>query len=250
MHNSNHFSGKPVPEHLKEARRKGALASSEVHGTELSGFTSAYTDTTKETTILFILTIFPLHALFGTSLPLLYFLILAGLWIVWRTIRSALLGWARIERLHRLIEEERWEIEHHRAQEKEELIELYRAKGLQGKLLEETVEVLMADDNRLLQVMLEEELGLSLEVYEHPLQQASGALLGGVTTLALFLIPLWLHCTWGLYLATAAALCISSILQAKHEGNRTTPLVVWNLAAATLLIGLLHYLMTTLHVHF
>jgi hypothetical protein len=173
------------------------------------------------------------------SLP--YFLLLGGLWILWRTIRSALLGWARIERLHRLIEEERWEIEHHRDQEKEELRELYHAKGLQGKLLEETVEVLMADDNRLLQVMLEEELGLSLEVYAHPLQQASGAFLGGLTSLAVLAIPLWQHSSWGLYLAIALLLCGSCFLQAKNEGNRPLSLIVWNVAGAMLLIGLLRY---------
>lgn len=250
MDSSNHFAGKSIPEHLKEARRKGALASAEMHGTELSGFTSAFTDTAKETTIILILAFFLLEALVKSPLSLGYFLILAGLWTLWRTIRSALLGWSRIERLHRLIEEEQWEIEHHRAQEKEELIELYRAKGLQGKLLEETVEVLMADDNRLLQVMLEEELGLSLQVHQHPLQQAAGALLGGIATLTLFLIPLWQHCSWGIYLAAAITLCGSSILEAKRQGNRSTPLVVWNLAAATLLIGLLHYSMQWAHVHF
>ena len=32
----------------------------------------------------------------------------------------------------------------------------------------------MADGDRLLRVMLEEELGFSLEVYDHPLKQALG----------------------------------------------------------------------------
>ena len=54
--------------------------------------------------------------------------------------RSAILGWSRLSRLHRLIEEERWEIEHHRPQEKEELIALYKAKGFSGDLLDEVIE--------------------------------------------------------------------------------------------------------------
>ena len=89
-------------------------------------------------------------------------------WLFWKLGRSSLLGWARLERLHRLIQQEQWEIEHHRAQEKEELTAMYHQKGLTGKLLEQVIEVLMADDNRLLRVMLEEELGLTLETYEHP----------------------------------------------------------------------------------
>ncbi len=48
----------------------------------------------------------------------LLLLIFSAGWVVWKTARSALLGWARIERLHRVIEEERWEIEHHRAARK------------------------------------------------------------------------------------------------------------------------------------
>ena len=55
---------------------------------------------------------------------------------------------------------------------------MYEQKGLSGDLLDQVIEVLMADDNRLLRVMLEEELGLTLESYEHPLKQAAGAGLG------------------------------------------------------------------------
>jgi hypothetical protein len=114
---------------------------------------------------------------FSFSTPLFLMLSLFSFgWAVWKTGRSALLGWGRMERLHRLIEEERWEIQHHRAQERRELGEMYRAKGFDGKLLEEVLDVLMSDDNRLLKVMLEEELGLTLEAYEHPLRQAIGAL--------------------------------------------------------------------------
>ena len=58
--------------------------------------------------------------------------------------------------------EERFEIAHHRGQEKEELTELYALKGFKGELLDQVINVLMADDNRLLSVMLEEELGLEL----------------------------------------------------------------------------------------
>ena len=78
----------------------------------------------------------------------------------------------------RLLEEEKWEIEHNRNQEKVELKVLYRAKGFEGKLLDDVVDVLMADDKRALHIMLKEELGMTLEAYEHPLKQSLGALLG------------------------------------------------------------------------
>ena len=49
---SDHFRGLSVPEHLKEARQKGALASAEIHGTELPGHLAAGGDAAKETAFL------------------------------------------------------------------------------------------------------------------------------------------------------------------------------------------------------
>lgn len=233
----DHLKGKTVPEHLKDARIKGATAFSEIHGVEMSGAFSSGIDAAKECAIL--LALLSLLPSFSFKILLLF----GGTWALWKTVRSALLGYHRIERLHRLIEEERWEIEHHRKQEKEELKEMYRAKGLTGKLLDDTVEVLMADDNRLLQVMLEEELGLSLEVYEHPLRQAAGALLGslvalfGVLLCAAFFGPIGLIC--GSFLTCS----VTAIAQAVKEKNRRLPSLVWNLSALALLLSVLYYLL-------
>ena len=49
MSSSDHFKGKSIPEHLKEARKKGAIASAEVHGTEMAGHIGALADSAKET---------------------------------------------------------------------------------------------------------------------------------------------------------------------------------------------------------
>ena len=143
---SEHFQGKTVVEHLKEARTRGAMASAEIHGVEMPGHFGAGADAGRETAIaLSILWIVLPHFLSMKETWLLLLLFSVG-WIIWKTARSALLGWARIERLHRVIEEERWEIEHHRQQEKEELAEMYMAKVLTGKLLDDVVDVLMADE--------------------------------------------------------------------------------------------------------
>ena len=156
-------------------------------------------------------------------------------------MRSAILGWARLERLHRLIEEERWEIEHHRPQEKEELRALYAAKGFSGKLLDEAVEVLMADDNRLLQVMLQEELGLSLESYEHPLKQAAGAFAGALGAALLMAAGLFLLPFWGAVAAAALIIAIASGAVARLEKNAPLPAIVWNLAVAALASGAAYF---------
>lgn len=238
-----HFKGKDALEHVIEARQKGKAASSEVHGTELPGHYSAAADAAKETALILVV-LWALLTELHFPLTQIHWILLvftAG-WLIWKVGRSAILGWSRLERLHRLIEEERWEIEHHRPQEKEELRAFYSAKGFSGKLLDEAIDVLMADDNRLLQVMLEEELGLSLESYEHPLKQAAGALVGVagsalVLSFGLFFLPLW-----GVGACAALIIALSSGTTAQLEKNRPLPAIIWNLAVALLSIGAAYFL--------
>ncbi|MBY0528915.1 MAG: VIT1/CCC1 transporter family protein [Rhabdochlamydiaceae bacterium] len=238
----DHFEGKTVVDHLKEARARGAMASAEIHGTEMPGHHAAAADATKETTLA-LLIVFAISAHFFKEPKTLVILVLFSCgWLIWKTGRSALLGWARMERLHRVIEEERWEIEHHRQQEREELTELYRAKGLQGKLLEEVIDVLMADDNRLLTVMLEEELGLTLEAYEHPLKQASGAALGTFCSASLLLGAYFVSPMFGIPLMAGCLLIFATALAAKLERNRPLYAIVWNLALALLASGAVYFI--------
>ncbi len=231
----NHFEGKSAEEHVKEARKKGAIAASEVHGAEMSGSYAACIDASKDSALGALILWTAVE-----SLPLL-FLFACG-WLLWKTGRSALLGWARLERLHRLIEDERLEIEHHRGQEKEELKALYSLKGFKDKLLDDVIEVLMADDDRLLQVMLEEELGLTLEAYEHPLKQALGAFIGSAIAFAVIITGSKLFSWHGTILAGGAIIIISATAGAKLERNAIRPALIWNLSLAALSIGTVYFL--------
>lgn len=231
-----HFEGKSVLEHLKEARSKGAFATSEIHGTEAPGHISAGADSAKETCLLLLL----LSILFQPQLSLL--LIFSGALFLWKTGRSALLGWSRLERLNRLIQEEKWEIEHNREEEKEELTALYRTKGLSGKLLDDTISVFMADDNRLLRIMLEEEMGLTLEIFEHPLKQSSGAALGSFISSLLFITSFFLSPLYGPLASTFLVITASSYIMAKQDRSKTLEAIIWNLAVAALATGALYFL--------
>lgn len=233
----NHFKGKDAIQHVIDARIKGKMTSAEAHGTELAGHVSAAADAAKETAFLLLL----FWTLLGRSAHWLMLVFIAG-WLVWKVGRSAILGWSRLERLHRVIEEERWEIEHHRTQEKEELRALYAAKGFSGKLLDEAVEVLMADDNRLLQVMLEEELGLSLESYEHPLKQAAGAFVGVTGSILILSFGLFALPSWGPAVCAAVIIALSAGTTSQLEKNRPLPSIVWNLAIAGLAAGVAYFL--------
>lgn len=244
---TDHFAGKSVIDHLREARTRGALAAAEVHGTEMPGHLSAAADAAKGSSISLLLLWAIGHLVFTENQTLLLLLSFSCGLVLWKTARSSLLGWARMERLHRLIEEERWEIEHHRHQEKEELTEMYQAKGFNLPLLEEVVDHLMADDNRLLKVMLEEELGLTLEAYEHPLKQACGAAAGTLCTTALMLLAFLASPSVGLPLSGALLLAVASSIAAKLERNHIVHAIIWNLATATLATGSVYFLTQAFH---
>ena len=109
---------------------------------------------------------------------------------------------------------------------------MYAAKGFSGKLLDEVVEVLMADDNRLLRVMLEEELGLTLEAIEHPMKQAFGALLGTFISATALTLAYYFSPFFGIPLIAAIILILTSALTARFEKRKQITHVIWKLALA------------------
>ncbi len=239
----DHFGGKSVPAHVKEAREKGAKASAETHGTEISGQKAAFADAIKDTALATSLLFISLSPFLPEKKVFFAILLFLVGWIIWKTGRSACFGWARLERLHRIIEEERWEIEHHRGQEREELMELYRAKGFEGPLLTQVIDVLMADDNRLLQIMLEEEFGLALEAYEHPLEQAFGAFLGALSISLITFISYLTSPTYGLLGALFISFLAAGIYTAKIENIKLLPSFIWNGALFCLSLGITYFAM-------
>lgn len=240
-----HFEDKDAIAHVIEKHAEGVVGLAESHGTEMPGHLSAAADAARETSLAFLL-ISLIFTESGLSQRSIFFLLGAFSigWIIWKSCRSSWLGWSRLERLHRVIEQEKYEIENHRPQEREELAALYRAKGFEGELLEEVLDVLMADGDRLLKVMLEEELGLKLEVHEHPLKQAIGAFTGA----ALSLIPLLIFYItlphFGTILASLIILGGASWIAAAYEKNRVIPAMVWNMAMGGLAYGVTYFFLS------
>ena len=229
----DHFKGKSALEHLVEARLKGQNASSEPHGLDLSSSLFCFLEGMKNSSALLAIL-----AVFSTQLfPLILFSL--G-YLLWSPLRVALLSWRRLEKMHNVIEQEKWEIEHNRESEKEELREIYRMKGFDGKLLDQVIEVLMADDNRLLETMLTEELGLSLGKMEHPLKLAflsfSGVFLASFIGIVAFSFS-----PFALFGASAFFFLLTSLLQAKKEKTNPIQNAFWNLASLTLVVFVLHF---------
>lgn len=243
QNNPPHFKGRDALSHVVAAQRDGIISSSEVHGQEPSGQWIAFIDAFREALVILLLVLTPLFFIntpFDLHLKIVFFV--ACGFAVWKTGRSALLGWSRLERLHRIVEQEKWEIEHHRQQEREELTELYRAKGFSGKLLEDVIDVLMSDGDRLLRVMIEEELGLTLGNQEHPLKQALGAFLGVFLAAALFLASLLISPFWGPLVLSAFLLSLAGYLAAWASDNLKIPSIVWHFSLGLLSFGFTYFL--------
>lgn len=239
----DHFKGKDAMSHVAEAQIQGIVSSAEIHGSEMPGHLYAAADAARDTAVVLGLLWILLSALqVPVDKSLLFLAIFGGGWLLWKAGRSAWLGWARLERLHRVIAQEKWEIEHHRQQEREELVALYAAKGFEGKLLQDVVDVLMADGDRLLRVMVEEELGFTLENHEHPLKQAVGAAIGSLIVLVGCLLGGFLFPSYGVLYTALILMGAAAAWAAWQDRNKMIPAIVWNLGLAILAGGFVYFM--------
>lgn len=244
MEKPAHFKNKDAIEHVAEAHAEGILASTEIHGTETPGRISAAADSLRDCSVTLLLSWgILIHIEAPEFFKLKLFAVMAISLMVWKAGRSAWLGWARLERLHRVLEQEHYEIQHHRQQEREELGALYASKGFQGKLLEDVLDVLMADGDRLLRVMVQEELGLSLEAYDHPLLQSIGAFLGSLIAGAGSLLAYWIFPSFGVAIAAFIFLNLGTIIAAWHVENKLIPAIIWNSGLLAITFGTFYFLM-------
>ena len=82
------------------------------------------------------------------------------------------------------IDREIWEIENKPEDERQEIEDIYKAKGFSGKDLEMIVNKITSDKKVWLDTMLNEELNLNLEIVGHPLKSAlrmfGSFLVGGI----------------------------------------------------------------------
>lgn len=243
-HRDDHYGGKDALGHLLDARSKGYSAGSEPHGIEASGIWHSFCDSAKMTAVacIFLLLIANFSSL---SLPHMRGMLgLSFGWALWMGGRSSWLAFTRIDRLLNAIAEEKHEVDNNRSMEKEELREIYELKGFEGKLLDDVVDVLASDNNRLLEVMLEEELGIKKQCQDHPLLQgfsafASSALVG-TASLALYDF----FGLWSLALPAASYLA-AAIGSAYLFGISILKSAVWQLgialvSAITLYFALMH----------
>jgi hypothetical protein len=229
----DHFKGKDARSHIAEVQADGVIASAEIHGAETPGFLFALTDAARETALLLLLVFILLQQCgFDPNMLDITMISIGGAWLFWKVFRASWLAWSRLERLHRVMWQEKQEIEQNREQEREELKALYALKGFQGKLLEDVVDVLMADGDRLLRVMLEEEMGFRLEENEHPLIQGLGAGIGALSASVLMVLAAMFADFAAVVITAGVVIGIAAYVYARLERNNRVSAVVWNLGFA------------------
>lgn len=229
--NSKHIQERSVIEHLAKARQKGYLASVELHNYGFSSKLFSFIDAFRDGLILFSLMLL--------TFPNMLWPIVLG-FTLWRGLKMTLQGFMRLERLHFLVREEKYEIDHHRDEEREELMAIYATKGFKGAILEEVVATLMADDNRLLQVMLEEELGVSFEMLDHPVVSGLIASLGMLSA-AFALIGLS-HLPYGIIYGSLFLIMLAAFYEVKKQKLPSLSPLIWNLAALVFVFMCAHFM--------
>lgn len=239
----NPFNLKETIDHLAATKASGILTSTEQPGIENHGSWLSGSDAAKEMAMGILLLNLFLSACHFVSHEIFWLVLLFTLsWSLWKGGRSAWLGWSQLEKLHRLLALEKHSIVHDRIKSREELSVLYSAKGFKDKLLEEVLDVLMANENRLLLIMVEEKLNLTLEKYEHPLKQGLGAFTGSIFSGFLMLAGISILPINSLYITAILIIGLASAIAAKVEGNHPITAVVWNLSLATLVYGCAYFL--------
>lgn len=236
---NKHFLGASPSRHIVEKFSRGAAFASEKHGVEISGSKSALIDSLRSTGMILAILGTTLNSYFGTVAPKTILVFSLGI-VLWQAARSGSLGWFRLQRLHKEMLEERQEITNSRAQERAELEALYALKGFEPPLLDRVVEVLMADDDRLLRVMLEEELGLPLGICDHPMIQGLGSLAGAFIAGAVFFFALNFANLMIAVLASAFLIAAVFAKAAQIEGSAPLEAFIWNFNLLCALTGLVH----------
>ncbi|MGH2459871.1 MAG: VIT1/CCC1 transporter family protein [Chloroflexota bacterium] len=129
---------------------------------------------------------------------------------------------ARTERaiLRQRIATERYEITHEPDEERSELRRIYQAKGFRGPLLDRLIRHLTADNERWLEAMIRDELGVTRENAERP-QWLQGVLIGGsfmvgaFVPILPFLLSLSLPWLWAYGLTVVAAIALG-VVEARY----------------------------------
>lgn len=239
-------TGIDVADHLTEARQRARqMLASEAHLGAVDDWRCVLVSA-RDAVILIWLTWVALQG-FGdppfTGMMLVAMAVALALLVGMSTGRST---FAQVRHYASELERERAEIRDNFDEEREEIRALYAAKGFREPLLGQIVDTLAADDDRLLKVMMEEELGLSMYHINHPLivglWNFSAALAAGLV----LALPVALFSPgaayWWIPLCGAVVLVILSVIAAWATGRSITEFFTVGVTIALVTGGVVYFL--------
>lgn len=142
-------------------------------------------------------------------------------------LSMALGGYLSARTEHEVLEQriatEQWEIAHEPDEERAELRDIYRHKGLQGELLERVVKQLTDDEERWLRALVQDELGIVESAPIRPAWQQGGMIgvafvIGGLIPTLAFLLTLPQPRLWAYGLTALVAVALGA-LKARYTGK-------------------------------
>jgi hypothetical protein len=98
----------------------------------------------------------------------------------------------------------------------------------------------MADDNRLLQVMLEEEMGVSFETLDHPVVIGFMATLGTLVSLALLNSLSYLP--YGVIIGSLSVMILTSIYESKKQKLPSFQNLIWGIASLLFVFTIAYFI--------
>lgn len=180
----------PTPDGLDEARRRARQAlSAEAHLGDVDDWRRALVSARDAVILLWVIWLVLLAFKQLEAAPVLAAIALGhAILCAISTARSTAM---KLHYFAAELERERQEIRTSFDQEREEVRALYAAKGFSEPLLSQIVDTLAVDEDRLLKVMMEEELGLSMHHVNHPLLVGIWNFLGAALPGLILVLPLF-----------------------------------------------------------
>ncbi len=186
-------AGEPITDHIADARRRAReMLSCETHLGDVDDWRQASVTARDAVVMLWLVWL----GIRGSGLTdgVGSILLAGGVGLaLYLGAARAVATRVRLRYLEGELERERQEIQHSFDGEREEVRALYAAKGFREPLLTQITDTLCADDDRLLKVMMEEELGLFIQHINHPLLVGIWNTLGGLVGVLLLAVPVWIQ---------------------------------------------------------
>lgn len=239
-------SADDVADHVAEARlRAQQVLGGEAHAGNVDDWRQAIV-TARDALIVIWITWVALLG-FGAAEHGGPIMVSAGLGLsIFMGIAKGLATRAQVRHFETELARERREIRETPEHEREEVMALYAAKGFQEPLLTQITDTLCADDDRLLKVMMEEELGLFTRHINHPLLVGMWNATGAAIATLILALPVCFQDSaftriW-MPVGGAAILLIAALLHARASQRESVPLATTWLVTAAVSGGVTYFL--------